>query len=171
MKKIKNIILTAVIALSSLSFTFAQSKVAHLNVSEVMMLMPETKSAESDLQKLAQTYQSEIKDLEEAYAAKVKQYDAEAVNQTDETNQSRLQEVQEMQQSMQQYNQQAQKDLQKQQIDRIVPIQEKILAAINAVADSQGIEYVFDSTPGQGQTGLVFKGKDLAEDVRKELGL
>ena len=142
-----------------------------MNVSEVMMLMPETKSAESDLQKLAQTYQSEIKDLEEAYAAKVKQYDAEAVNQTDETNQSRLQEVQEMQQSMQQYNQQAQKDLQKQQIDRIVPIQEKILAAINAVADSQGIEYVFDSTPGQGQTGLVFKGKDLAEDVRKELGL
>ena len=34
MKKIKNIILTAIIALSSLTFTFAQSKVAHLNVSE-----------------------------------------------------------------------------------------------------------------------------------------
>ena len=171
MKKIKNILLTAVIALSSLSFTFAQSKLAHLNVSEIMMLMPETKSAESDLQKLGQTYQAELKDLDEAYAAKVKQYDSEAGNQTDETNQSRLQEVQEMQQSMQSYAQQVQKNMQKQQMDKIVPIQEKILAAINAVADSQGIEYVFDSTPGQGQTGVVFKGKDLSEDVKKELGL
>lgn len=163
--------LTAVIALSSLNFTFAQSKVAHLNVSEIMRLMPETKIAESDFQKLAQTYQAELKDLEEAYGAKVKQYGAEEANQMPEENQKRFEEIQEMQQSMQQYNQQAQQDMQRKQIDMIVPIQEKVLAAINAVADSQGIDYVFDSTPGQGQTGLVFKGKDLAEDVKKELGL
>ena len=31
MKKINKIILTAIIALSSLTFTFAQSKVAHIN--------------------------------------------------------------------------------------------------------------------------------------------
>ena len=171
MKKINKIILTAIIALSSLTFTFAQSKVAHLNVSEIMRLMPETKSAESDFQKLAQTYQAELKALEEEYGAKVKQYGNEEANQTQEENQKRFEEIRGMEQSMQQYSQQAQKDMQRKQVDMIVPIQEKVLAAINAVADSQGIEYVFDSTPGQGQTGLVFKGKDLAEDVRKELGL
>ena len=36
MKKIKNILLTAIIALSSLSFTFAQSKVAHINTQELV---------------------------------------------------------------------------------------------------------------------------------------
>lgn len=171
MKNFKNILLTAVITLSSLTFTFGQSKLAHLSVSEIMMLMPETKAAETEIQQLSQTYQKEIKDLEDAIRAKDLQYKAERESLSPLMNQTRDKEVQDMIQSMQSYAQQAQQDVQKRQMDKIMPIQEKLLAAINTIADSQGIEYVFDSTPGQGQTGLVFKGKDLTEDVKKELGL
>ena len=100
MKKINKIILTAVIALSTLNFTFAQSKVAHINTQELVASMPEMNTAKAELEKLAKTYETDIQTMAAELQSKVKQYDTEAPNQTDEENQKRLQEVQGMEQSI-----------------------------------------------------------------------
>ena len=113
MKKINKIILTAIIALSSLTYTFAQSKVAHINTQELVASMPEMNTAKAELEKLAKTYETDIQTMAAELQSKVKQYDTEAPNQTDEENQKRLKEVQGMEQSIRQYQQQAQYDLQK----------------------------------------------------------
>ena len=100
--------------------------------------------------------------------SKVKQYDTEASAQTDEENARRLQEVQGMEQSIRQYQNQAQQELQKKEFDLLKPITEKAQAAIVKVAKAQGFDYVLDSTQGQGV--ILADGKDLIEDVKKELG-
>jgi len=73
-----------------------------------------------------------------------------------------------MEQSIRQYQGQAQQELQKKEFDLLKPITEKAQAAINKVAASLGFEYVLDSTQGQGV--IVASGKDLMEEVKKELG-
>ena len=61
MKKIK---ISLVIFLFAISFTsFAQSKVAHINTTELVASMPEMNDAKAELEKLAKTYETDIHDI------------------------------------------------------------------------------------------------------------
>ena len=166
MKKIK-ILLLIICATLSLAIN-SQSKVAHINSTELVSSMPEMNEAKSELEKLAKTYENDIQTMAAELQSKVKQYDTEASTQTDEENAKRLQEVQGMEQSIRQYQNQAQQELQKKEFDLLKPITEKAQAAIVKVAKAQGFEYVLDSTQGQGV--ILADGKDLLEDVKRELG-
>jgi outer membrane protein len=59
-------------------------------------------------------------------------------------------------------------ELQRKQQDLFAPISEKAKVAIEKVAAAQGFNYVIDASPGSGL--IVFTGKDLMADVKKELG-
>ena len=168
MKKINKIILCAALAISTITLSYSQSKVAHINTQELVASMPEMNTAKAELEKLAKTYETDIQTMAAELQSKVKQYDSEAASQTDEENQKRLQEVQGMEQSIRQYQQQAQSDLQKKEFDLLKPISEKAQAAIIKVATAQGFDYVMDSTQGQGV--ILANGKDLMADVKVELG-
>ena len=98
----------------------------------------------------------------------MKLYEAEATSKTDEENQKRLVEVQTMQQNIQQYQGEAQQQMQNKEIDLLKPITEKAKAAILKVARAQGFDYVLDSTQGGGV--IMSDGKNLLDDVKKELG-
>ena len=153
----------------TISFTVnSQSKVAHINSTELVSSMPEMNEAKAELEKLAKTYENDIQTMAAELQSKVKQYDTEASTQTDEENARRLQEVQGMEQSIRQYQSQAQQELQKKEFDLLKPITERAQAAIVKVAKAQGFAYVLDSTQGQGV--ILADGKDLLEDVKRELG-
>ena len=166
MKKIR-ISLIALLLVFSFS-TFAQSKIAHINTTELVASMPEMNDAKTELEKLAKTYETDIQTMAAELQSKVKQYDSEAAAQTDEENAKRLQEVQGMEQSIRQYQAQAQQELQKKEFDLLKPITEKAQAAISKVADAMGFDYVLDSTQGQGV--IIANGADLMIEVKKELG-
>ena len=166
MRKIR---ISLIVLFFALSFSaFAQSNIAHINTTELVAAMPEMNDAKAELEKLAKTYETDIQTMAAELQSKVQQYDTEAPAQTDEENAKRLQEVQGMEQSIRQYQGQAQQELQKKEFDLLKPITEKAQAAINKVAASLGFEYVLDSTQGQGV--IVASGKDLMEEVKKELG-
>ena len=166
MKKIKILLLTLIMCFSFTAFT--QSKLAHINTTELVASMPEMNEAKLELEKLAKTYETDIQTMATELQSKVKQYDSEAATQTDEENAKRLQEVQGMEQSIRQYQAQAQQELQKKEFDLLKPITEKAQAAINKVSGLLGYDYVLDSTQGQGV--IVANGVDLMEEVKKELG-
>ena len=148
MKKIK---ISLIVLLFAFSFNLnAQSKVAHINTTELVASMPEMNDAKAELEKLAKTYETDIQTMASELQSKVKQYDSEAGAQSDEENAKRLQEVQGMEQSIRQYQAQAQQELQKKEFDLLKPITEKAQAAINKVAGVLGFDYVLDSTQGQG---------------------
>ena len=166
MRKIKILLLILCV---TISFAVnSQSKVAHINSTELVSSMPEMNEAKAELEKLAKTYENDIQTMAAELQSKVKQYDTEASAQTDEENARRLQEVQGMEQSIRQYQNQAQQELQKKEFDLLKPITEKAQAAIVKVAKAQGFDYVLDSTQGQGV--ILADGKNLIEDVKRELG-
>jgi len=132
MRKIKILLLILCV---TISFTVnSQSKVAHINSTELVSSMPEMNEAKAELEKLAKTYENDIQTMAAELQSKVKQYDTEASTQTDEENGRRLQEVQGMEQSIRQYQSQAQQELQKKEFDLLKPITEKAQAAIIKVA-------------------------------------
>ncbi|MGC6525804.1 MAG: OmpH family outer membrane protein [Flavobacteriaceae bacterium] len=168
MKHLKNLLLTSAIILVCSFNAQAQSKVAHINTQELVESMPEMKSAKSELEKLAKTYETDIQAMATELQNKIKQYDAESSTKTDEENGKRLQEVQSMEQSIRQYQAQAQQDLQKKELDLLRPITEKAKNAILKVGNAQGFDYILDSSQGQGV--IMANGKDLLSDVKSELG-
>ncbi len=166
MKKLKILIVIILFAVCFSGYT--QTKIAHINTTELVASMPEMNDAKNELEKLAKTYETDIQTMASELQSKVKQYDSEAATQTDEENAKRLQEVQGMEQSIRQYQAQAQQELQKKEFDLLKPITEKAQAAINKVATDLGFDYVLDSTQGQGV--IVANGSDLMNQVKKELG-
>ena len=69
MKKIK---ISLIILLFALSFsTFAQSKVAHINTTELVASMPEMNDAKAELEKLAKTYETDIQTMAAELQSKV----------------------------------------------------------------------------------------------------
>ena len=60
-------------------------------------------------------------------------------------------------------------EMQKKEVDLLKPITEKAKAAILKVARVQGFDYVLDSTQGGGV--IMADGKNLIDDVKKELGI
>ena len=168
MKHLKNLLVAVTVLILSNVSVNAQSKVAHINTQELVEAMPDMKNAKSELEKLAKTYETDIQAMATELQNKIKQYDAESSSKTQEENGKRLQEVQGMEQSIRQYQAQAQQDLQKKEIELLQPITEKAKDAILKVGNSQGFDYVLDSSQGQGV--IMANGKDLLADVKAELG-
>ncbi|PWK20924.1 OmpH family outer membrane protein [Xanthomarina spongicola] len=169
MKHFKTLLLVTALFIGATSFTQAQSKVAHINTQTLIQAMPEMNTAQAEMDKLGKTYEADIQAMVTEYQNKMKQYEAEAATKTDEENQKRLVEVQTMQQNIQQYQGQAQQEMQKKEIDLLKPITEKAKAAILKVARAQGFDYVLDSTQGGGV--IMADGKNLLDDVKKDLGI
>ena len=168
MKQFKTLLLATALFIGATSFMQAQTKVAHINTQELIQAMPAMKAAQAEMDKLGKTYEADYKAMVTEYQNKMKLYESEASTKTEEENQKRLVEVNTMQQNIQLYQAQAQQDLQKKEIDLLKPITEQAKTAILKVARAQGFEYVLDSTQGGGV--IMADGKDLLNDVKKELG-
>ncbi len=169
MKKLNLLFVAVVLFLGATSFTYAQSKIAHINTADLVQAMPAMKQAQSQLEKLQKTYDTELRAMAKELDAKSKQYSAEAESKTEEENRKRVEEVQTMQNNIAAYQQQALKDLQQKERDIFQPIFDKARTAIQKVARAKGYQYVMDSADG---TGLILaEGFDLLADVKKELGI
>lgn len=169
MKKMKTILVALVIFTGATSFVNAQTKIAHINAEELIQAMPEFKAAQTSLEKVQKTYDTEIRAMMKELDAKAQLYDSEATSKTDEENQKRVIEIQGMQENVQAYRQQALQDLDKKRTDIFKPILEKAQSAIQKVGRAQGFDYVLDSTMGSGI--ILADGKDLMDDVKKDLGI
>lgn len=169
MKQFRTLLVIAIFALGFTQSGQAQ-QVAHINTEQLLTSLPETKALNEELQKLSKTYADDIKAADDALKAKYERFTAEAAAQTDEENQKRMQEVQVDQQRIQQMQLAAREELQKKEVEKLNPILEKAMKAIDEVAKEKGIVYVFDSAPGKGL--IVFdKGEDLLKAVQAKLGM
>jgi outer membrane protein len=168
MKQFKTLFIAAILFISATTLSTAQSKVAHINTTELVTSMPQMKTAQAEIEKLGKTYEADIQAMVNDYQTKMKQYEAEAGTKTQEENTKRVSEVQAMEGRIREYQGQVQKDLQQKEVDLLKPITEKAKAAILKVAKAQGFQYVLDSAQGGGV--IMADGKDLLADVKKELG-
>lgn len=168
MKNVKKIVVAMLLFVTVTSFVNAQSKVAHINVTELLQQMPEMTAAQAELKKLQETYRSDIQGAMTELQNKSTQYQNESTSKTREENEKRVLELQEIQKNIEGVEQAAMQDMQKKQAELFAPISDRAKAAIEKVAAAQGFDYVMDSTQGGGL--IVAKGKDLLPDVKVELG-
>ena len=167
MKNLKSLLIAILMALP-MTFSYAQSKVAHIDTQQLIGQMPEVVAAQKQLEELEKTYTNQIESTYKEFQTKAQSYSADAANQTDVTNQARQKELETMQQNINQYRETAAQDLQKKQVEMMRPLYDKAKAAIEKVASAQGFDYVLDATAGG--SVIMAKGKDLMADVKAELG-
>ena len=168
MKNVKRIAVALVLFVTATGFVNAQSKVAHINVQQLLSEMPEMKAAQAELKKLQETYRADIQSSMTELQNKYTQYKNEATSKTREENEQRAVELQGFEKNIQEAEQAAMQEMQKKQQELFAPISDKAKAAIEKVAAAQGFDYVIDASPGLSL--IVAKGKDLLPEVKQELG-
>ena len=168
MKQFKKVAVAVVLFIAATSFVQAQSKIAHINVTELLSQMPEMKAAQAELKKLEETYRADIQSSLDELKGKLTQYNNEASSMSQEENQKRALELQGFERNIGEAQQAAQQELAQKQSELFEPISKKAKEAIEKVAAAQGYDYVVDASPGAGV--IVAKGKDLLPDVKQELG-
>ena len=168
MKQMKKVAVAVVLFIAATSFVQAQSKIAHINVTELLSQMPEMKAAQAELKKLEETYRADIQSSLDELKNKLTQYNNEASSMSQEENQKRALELQGFERNIGEAQQAAQQELSKKQAELFEPISKKAKDAIEKVAAAQGYDYVVDASPGSGV--IVSKGQDLLPEVKQELG-
>lgn len=165
MKQVKTLLMAAILIIGSSQAINAQSKTAHVDVSEIMGKMPAMLEAQKQLEKLSGTYDTEYKGMVEEYQTKLKKYEQEAPTVTEAVNDTRSKEVQDMQKRITDYRDNAQKELQQKESEIVKPIMEKVKASIAKVGKAKGFQYVLNS-----EGLLLADGPNLTADVKKDLG-
>lgn len=152
-----------------LAFTVsAQQRVAVVNSQEVMAALPDVKTAEGKLQELAAKYDADIKSMQDEYRTKAESFVKERDGLPEAVRTRRQQELQDIEGRIQQSYQAMQEDLQKQQQTLLAPIQAKVQAAIQRVAEADNATYVLE------QGMMLHIGKDavnLTQKVLTDLGV
>ncbi len=167
MKHVRKLVV-AVVLIAATGFVNAQSKVAHINVQELLSAMPEMVAAQAELKKLQETYRADLQSSMTEFQNKATQYQNEAASKTREENEKRALELQGFEKNIQEAETAAMQEMQKKQAELFAPITEKAKTAIEKVAAAQGFDYVIDASQGGGL--IVAKGKDLLPEVKQELG-
>lgn len=162
----KKLLAVAVLAMGLFSAS-AQNKIGYINTDELMGAMPETEKAGKDLQEyqglLQQQNNDYLKELGEKDSLFVK--DSAKLSEAQKT--FRRNELIELYQKVQGFSQKAQQDLEQRQQQLMVPIRQKALDAIKAVAKENGYAYILDFN----SVIVGPPGDDVIALVKKKLGI
>lgn len=168
MKQVKRIAVALTLFIATTGYVSAQSKIAHINVTQLLSEMPEMIAAQAELKKLQETYGADIQSSITEYQNKAALYQNEAPSKSKEENEKRLIELQGIEKNIGAAQQATQQEFQKKQGELFEPISKKAKEAIDKVAAALGFDYVIDATQGGGL--IVAKGRDILPEVKKELG-
>lgn len=163
--KTAKLFIIAFVTFIGTQFTNAQSKVAHVDVQDIVTNMPAMKDAQKQLEQLSKTYEGEMKVMIEEFQKKLAKYQEEAETVDDKTNEARTKEMEDMDKRIKDYRSTAQKDISEKEEALMKPIYDKVRASIEKVGKAKGFEYVFDKT-----SALLANGTNITTDVKKDLG-
>lgn len=142
---------------------FAQ-KFGHLNSADIIQVMPEYTTAQTELQKLEKQYSDELKMMETELSKKSEEYEAQKATLPANIQQRREQELQELYGRMQQYYQQSQQELAQTSQEKMAALTEKITKAIKEVGVAGGYLYIFDVA-----SGIPYISETLSTDVTAQV--
>lgn len=164
MKQFKTLLLAAVLFFGA-NQVHAQSKIAHVNVEEIMTKMPAILEAQKQIEKISKTYETDFTTMRNELQTRLQKYSTEAETTSELINKERQKEVEDMEKRIQEFGQNAQKELEQKRMDLLKPIQLKIKASIEKVGRAKGFQYVSDAA-----SFIYADGTDLTADVKKDLG-
>jgi outer membrane protein len=144
MKKIISLTLLSFLTLASI----AQNKFGYIDSQELLLLMPERKNAETEVQNFAKSLEAQLVSMTAEYQESVQEYQANEATYTDLVKQDKVAEITGLEQRIQTFQQNAQQSLQEKEQALLEPILSKARKAIEDVAAEGGFTYIFDKSQG-----------------------
>ncbi len=166
--KIRKLILFSFLALLTIN-SFGQNKFGYIDSSELLSVMPEKKTAETELQNFAKSLESQLSAMQGEYQASVQDYQSNEATYTDLVKQDKIAEIQGLEQRIQSFQQNAQNALQQKEQELLEPILSKARTAIEDVAKEGNFTYIFDSS--MGSILYADESENVMALVKKKLGL
>lgn len=152
------------LALLVLPLTISAQKFGHFNSADIIQLMPEYKSAQTELQKLQTQYETDLKSMQDELKSKATAYDQARDSLPNNIRERREQELQELSNRIQTTFNDNQQSLQKTSNEKMQAIADKVKAAVKAIGEAGGYVYIMDTT-----SGIPFISTTLSKDITSEL--
>jgi outer membrane protein len=144
MKKTIFVFLISVITFSS---SFAQTlKFGHINTSDLIQMLPQTKQADSALKKFGESLDTQLKGMTAEYQNKLQAYQAKADSLPELIRTTKEKELTDLGQRIQDFQQTAQESIQKKKEELYGPILKKVEDTIKEVAKEKSYSYIFDTS-------------------------
>jgi len=177
MNLIKVFFITAGLTLTAHA-AHAQQKIGNVNSDDVFASLSEVKTATTTIDNLTKAKQTEVEKLITEYQTKLKaaqdkektlsQANKEAVTKELMAAQT---ELQTLGKKIEDTRAQAAKDIGAKQTELYTPLQQKVKAAIAAVAKERSLSYVFDTSAQEGNNLVYSDGsEDITAQVKTKLG-
>ncbi len=152
---------------------WAQQKIAYIDSQYIYGKYPEFATAQQKLDRMAQEWQQELEQVQQELDGLFQEYQARELLYTQEERQRKQKEIMDGETQVERLRNQyfgPNGDLFKQQEQLLKPIQEKVLAAIEEIAQAEGYDYVFDKS---GDFVFLYTREqfDLSNQVLEELGI
>ncbi len=166
------LILSLVIATSVVFTASAQTaaKFGHVNIQELLTVLPEYKKAETSLQGYVQQLQGALQTMENEYRQKANDYQKNEATMLPPVKEAKQREILDLEKRIQTLQMTSEQQMMEKQLELIKPIEDKIMKAIKELAEAEGYTYIFDSSPGQSL--LYFAdSNDVTAKVKTRLGI
>lgn len=138
-------------------------KFGHVNPEDVIQSLPEFTKAQQELETLGKQYEKELTDSQAELQRQAEAYDKNKSTMNATKQQETEAKLQEMYQKITEQAQQNQQAFQKAQNDKMQPIYQKVMQAIEAVGKAGGYVYIM-------QTGSVpYINTDISKDVTADV--
>ena len=163
----KHIILTTVLMLGLFTSASAQ-KFGHINAQDVLMNLPERAQAQVTIESQAGEYEAEVTRMQQDLQTKFAEYQAKSETWPAAIREQKERELQGLDQGLQEFGATIQNELAVLEQELLMPMIERVQAAINAVGSENGFTYIFDASTG----ATVYNGgEDVLELVKVKLGM
>jgi len=165
MKKITLLTALTILTLSSI----AQNKFGYIDSQELLLLMPDRKNAEIEVQNFAKTLEAQLELMTAEYQESIQEYQANEATFSDLVKQDKIAEITGLEQRIQAFQQNAQQSLQQKEQELLDPILAKARKAIEDVAKDGDFTYIFDKS--QGTILYVKESENVLTLVKRKLNL
>ena len=163
---------TIIIALMALlPFGAFAQKFGHINSADIIPLMSEYKTAQTELDELQKQYREELQYMDTEYGKKLEDYEKNHETLPESIRTRREQELIESQQKMQQYYQDCQINLEQKSKELMDGINSKVLKAIQSVGEEGAYVCIFDLAGGVVPFVSSTLTTDVTEAVKAKLGI
>tara|TARA_Y100001933_G_scaffold240840_1_gene266735 strand:- start:7 stop:507 length:501 start_codon:yes stop_codon:yes gene_type:complete len=162
-------LLTLCFLLVSFYSVEAQNKLGYIDSNELLVLMPESQSMQTELQNYANGLESQLAAMQAEGEAKLTEFQQQEATMSDLVKQDKVRELESIQQRILEFQQNAQQALGNKEKELLTPIIEKARKAIEDVAEEGKYTYIFDASMGS----LLYKdeSENILPLVKAKLGL
>jgi outer membrane protein len=145
----------------------AQGKIGYISADEIMVLMPESAKADTQLNSYQQALYQSAQERQNSFNDAVAKFIKDSATMNASVKEVKRTELQKQSAELSGAEQTIQQQMQQKQQELVAPIQKKLLSAIQEVAKENGYAYILPK-----EALLVAPpGDDIAALVKKKLGL